>query len=76
MTTIPQAVFAGILFKVGYDVFDQETLLGYLGRFSTRGPTDPDAIFVAHKEMLLICFDKSSKKDSSAAVSPLDSAPS
>ena len=51
---IPQAVFAGILFKVGYDVFDQETLLGYLGRFSTRGPTDPDAIFVAHKEMLLI----------------------
>ena len=51
---IPQAVFAGILFKVGYDVFDQETLLGYLGRFSTRGRTDPDAIFVAHKEMLLI----------------------
>ena len=54
IAAIPQAVFAGILFKVGYDVFDQETLLGYLGRFSTRGPTDPDAIFVAHKEMLLI----------------------
>ena len=54
IAAIPQAVFAGILFKVGYDVFDQETLLSYLGRFSTRGPTDPDAIFVAHKEMLLI----------------------
>ena len=28
--------------------------IGYLGRFSTRGPPAPDAIFVAHKEMLLI----------------------
>ena len=52
--TIPQAVFAGILFKVGYDVFDLETLLAYLGRFFTRASTDPDAIFVAHKEMLMI----------------------
>ena len=54
IAAIPQAVFAGILFKVGYDVFDLETLVGYLRRFASRAETDPEAIFVAHKEMLII----------------------
>lgn len=51
---IPQAVFAGILFKVGYDVFDLETLMAYLRRFFGQHPSEPEAIFVAHKEILFI----------------------
>ena len=54
IAAIPQAVFAGILFKVGYDVFDLDTLLTYLRRFVKRTPATPGAIFVAHKEILLI----------------------
>jgi MFS superfamily sulfate permease-like transporter len=54
IAAIPQAVFAGILFKAGYDVFDFETLLAYLGRFCRGDTTAQDAIFVAHKEMLFI----------------------
>ena len=54
IAAIPQAVFAGILFKVGYDVFDLDTLLTYLRRFVKRTPGTPSAIFVAHKEILLI----------------------
>ena len=30
---IPQAVFAGILFKVGYDVFDFDTVIAFTGVF-------------------------------------------
>jgi SulP family sulfate permease len=54
IAAIPQAVFAGILFKAGYDVFDFETLLAYLGRFYPGDTTAQDGIFVAHKEMLFI----------------------
>ena len=54
IAAIPQAVFTGILFKVGYDVFDLDTLLTYLRRFVKRTPGTPSAIFVAHKEILLI----------------------
>lgn len=52
ITIIPQAVFAGILFKVGYDVFDSESLTAYWQRFGGRKQTS--AFFVTHLEMLLI----------------------
>jgi sulfate permease, SulP family len=50
---IPQAVFAGILFKVGYDVFDLPPLQAYIRRLARR-PRQQENIFVAHLEMLLI----------------------
>lgn len=53
---IPQAVFAGVLIKVGYDVFDWEPVQAYV-----RGLRDPDAPpasatepRVAHLDMLFI----------------------
>lgn len=60
---IPQAVFAGILFKVGYDVFDWLPLRLYfkewyrersafLHDFFSRHDDEP--IYVTHREMLLI----------------------
>ena len=54
IATIPQAVFAGILFKAGYDVCDLDTLVAYLRRFGDRSATDPASVFVAHKEMLIV----------------------
>tara|TARA_Y100000588_G_scaffold394566_1_gene515753 strand:+ start:2139 stop:3473 length:1335 start_codon:yes stop_codon:yes gene_type:complete len=51
---IPQAVFTGILFKVGYEVFDLDTLLAYFSRFVKCPSTARSAIFVAHGEVLLI----------------------
>ena len=54
IATIPQAVFAGILFKAGYDVCDLDTVLAYVRRFAGRPATDPAAVFVAHKEMLIV----------------------
>ncbi len=51
---IPQAVFAGILFKVGYDVFDFDTVIAYARRFTASHAPAPGAIFVAHLEMPLI----------------------
>ena len=50
---IPQAVFAGILLKVGYDVLDLEPLRAYAARLLGR-PRPPAAVFVAHLEMLVI----------------------
>jgi SulP family sulfate permease len=51
---IPQAVFAGILFKVGYDVFDLEPVIGYACRFTECRNRARGAIFVAHLEMPFI----------------------
>ncbi len=60
---IPQAVFAGILVKVGYDVFDWRPVRLYCGQIA-RSPSgalkkifsrhDDEAIYVTHREMFLI----------------------
>lgn len=60
---IPQAVFAGILFKVGYDVFDWLPLKLYMKEIQ-RGPAkllrhffsrhDEEKIFVTNREMIMI----------------------
>jgi len=60
---IPQAVFAGILFKVGYDVFDWRPLRLYVGewvkdRHQLLHPVfsrhDDQEIFVTNREFLII----------------------
>ncbi|HCL31507.1 MAG TPA: hypothetical protein DIC52_24155 [Candidatus Latescibacteria bacterium] len=51
---IPHAVFAGILLKVGYDVFDFDPIVSYVRRFTSSHTQAPGAIFVAHLEMPLI----------------------
>jgi len=63
LSLIPQSVFAGILFKVGYDVFDFRPIRLYLkeiihnrlnlmqGFFSRH---DDEAIFVTNREMMMI----------------------
>jgi SulP family sulfate permease len=51
--TIPQAVFAGILLKVGYDVLDVEPLRAYATRLAGRARA-AEAVFVTHLEMALI----------------------
>jgi SulP family sulfate permease len=60
---IPQAVFGGILFKVGYDVFDRLPLRLYLKELF-RDPSvvlheffsrhDDEPIFVTNREILII----------------------
>jgi SulP family sulfate permease len=51
---IPQAVFAGVLLKVGYDVFDLEPVTAYLCRFANCGDRPAASMFVAHLEMPFI----------------------
>lgn len=59
---IPQALFAGILFKVGYDVFDWTPLRLYTRELLSRrfrfedlfGERPEEAIFVTHWEMLFV----------------------
>lgn len=60
---IPQAVFAGILFKVGYDVFDWQPMRIYFKEI-TREPLkllhnffsrhDDEPIYVTNREMMII----------------------
>jgi len=50
---IPQAVFAGILFKVGYDVFDLPPLWSYLRRWVGR-PIQPGQVGVQNREFAMI----------------------
>ena len=51
--TIPVAVFVGILFKVGYDVFDWEPVVAYTKKlFGKVGPTG--SIQVSHLDMFFI----------------------
>ncbi len=50
---IPQAVFTGVLIKIGYDVFDFQPLKIYLQRF-TSGKSMPALIHVTHMEVILI----------------------
>ena len=53
ISTIPVAVFTGILFKVGYDVFDWEPCVIYVKRL--LGSRDPlGLIDVGHREMFFI----------------------
>jgi SulP family sulfate permease len=54
ISIIPQAVFAGILFKVGYDVFDFEPVLTYVRRWGATERKSADALFVSHLEIMLI----------------------
>ena len=53
MNFIPQAVFAGVLMKVGYDVFDFKPLLAYARTLQRRAKNLPTRI-VSHKEMTII----------------------
>ena len=53
ISTIPVAVFTGILFKVGYDVFDWRPCVIYVRRL--LGRRDPTGLFdVGHREMFFI----------------------
>jgi SulP family sulfate permease len=53
ISTIPVAVFTGILFKVGYDVFDWEPCVIYIKRLFGR--RDPAGLLdVGHGEMFFI----------------------
>jgi SulP family sulfate permease len=53
ISTIPVAVFTGILFKVGYDVFDWRPCVIYVKRLFGR--RDPLGVFdVGHTEMFFI----------------------
>jgi SulP family sulfate permease len=53
ISTIPVAVFTGILFKVGYDVFDWEPCVIYVKQiFGRRDPLG--LIDVGHREMFFI----------------------
>jgi SulP family sulfate permease len=51
MSFIPQAVFAGILIKVGCDVFDYKPILGYL-RTLRKSRNGIKSRVLAHKEMI------------------------
>jgi SulP family sulfate permease len=53
VSLIPVAVFSGILFKVGYDVFDWEPALIYVKRIFRR-PVATGAIEVGHWDMFFI----------------------
>lgn len=53
MNYIPQAVFAGILIKVGYDVFDSKPLWAYARTLRRKAQKRPSKI-VGHKEMGLL----------------------
>ena len=53
ISTIPVAVFTGILFKVGYDVFDWQPCVIYVKRiFGSRDPLG--LIDVGHREMFFV----------------------
>jgi len=53
ISAIPVAVFAGVLFKVGYDVFDWEPCVIYVKRlFGRRDPLG--LIDVGHREMFFV----------------------
>jgi SulP family sulfate permease len=53
ISTIPVAVFMGILFKVGYDVFDWEPCVIYVKRLF--GSHDPRRLIdVGHREMFFV----------------------
>lgn len=49
---IPKAVFAGILLKVGYDVFDWQPLILYLKQWKSARQTHHHPI--AHEELIII----------------------
>ncbi len=59
---IPQAVFAGVLLKVGHDVFDYQPFRLYLNQIVRGSPAmtrlvpryPEERIFVSHMEMLLV----------------------
>jgi SulP family sulfate permease len=53
MNYIPQAVFAGILIKVGYDVFDFKAMYGY-ARAVRRSARNLPSKILGHKEMTIL----------------------
>ena len=53
ISNIPVAVFAGILFKVGYDVFDWEPVVAYLKKLFGRKETSV-GLQVQHSDMFFI----------------------
>ncbi len=53
MNYIPQAVFAGILIKVGYDVFDVKPILAY-GRTLRKAAQKRKTRIMGHKEMTVL----------------------
>jgi SulP family sulfate permease len=53
MNYIPQAVFAGILLKVGYDVFDFKPFLAYARTIRRQSQNRPCRI-LRHKEMFVL----------------------
>jgi len=52
ISLIPQAVFSGILLKVGYDVFDWMPVRHYISQILQPSPTQPPP--VGHSGMVLI----------------------
>jgi SulP family sulfate permease len=63
ISLIPKAVFVGVLFKVGYDVFDFKPMRLYCKQVATQRAAmfknffsrrDDESIFVTNREMLMI----------------------
>ncbi len=52
ISLIPQAVFSGVLLKVGYDVFDWMPVHQYISQLLQPSPTQPPP--VGHPGMVLI----------------------
>jgi SulP family sulfate permease len=52
ISLIPQAVFSGVLLKVGYDVFDWMPVRHYISQLLQPSPTQPPP--VGHPGMALI----------------------
>jgi len=63
ISLIPKAVFVGVLFKVGYDVFDFKPLRLYCKQVATKRAAqfkdffsrhDDEAVYVTNREMLMV----------------------
>jgi SulP family sulfate permease len=57
ISTIPQAVFSGILFKVGYDVFDWEPVIEAFSKTATNKPTASDWFFIGGTTIVTLIVD-------------------
>lgn len=57
ISTIPQAVFSGILFKVGYDVFDWEPVIKAFSKTATHKPTASDWFFIGGTTIVTLIVD-------------------
>ena len=57
ISTIPTAVFAGILFKVGYDVFDWEPVFAALSKDTANKPSPMNWFFIVGTTGITLLMD-------------------